>query len=129
MTPGDESPERAFEVDLLIEARRAGELTGAEVPAWALPLMELAAGLGSMGRAQTLPDADVVWSRVARDFTAEREADVARTLESLALSDVPSGLDELRRESVLPDEDVVWSRVSAGMSGRGAVERELDAVP
>lgn len=129
MTPDGESPERAFELDLLIEARRAGELTGVEVPAWALPLMELAADLGSKGREQTLPDADVVWLRVARDVTAEREADVARRLEALALPDVPSGLDELRREGVLPDEDLVWSRVSAGMSGRGVVERESDAVP
>ena len=122
MTPSDESLERAAELDRLIELRRAGELRGDDVPAWALPLAELAADLGALGREVITPDEDVVWSRVAGEVAAESESGVAGTLADVTSLQVLAGLDNLVSQSTLPDEDVVWLRVSAEMGGGRVVE-------
>ena len=129
MTAGDESLERAFELDLLIEARRVGELSGGDVPAWALPFADLAADLGALGREAELPDEDAVWSRVADELTAARESEVAGDLAGLTSPSAMVGLDTLGREITVPDEDAVWSRVSAGMAGVRTMERISRTVP
>lgn len=122
MKSGDDSLQRALELDRLIEARRAGELASDDTSEWALVLAELASDLGTLGRAVELPREDTVWSRISGDLAPRAEPEAA----PLAMAE---GLEMLGRESELPDEEAIWSRVSAGIAADRGRERGSQRLP
>jgi hypothetical protein len=122
MKSGDESLQRALELDQLIEARGAGDLASDDTPEWALVLVELASDLGALGREVELPGESAVWSRIAGELAARAET------EAEPLS-VAAGLEMLGREGELPDEEAVWSRVSVGIAADRAREHGRHGLP